>query len=239
MDKADHHPRHRLARYARLGVRTHIAALLALIVVLIALGMLWRDAIRYGWLSVSTLEAGAQWARNQHFAPLLVVAAYVVAGVFFLPFTPLVIVTGAVFGPLWGSVYAIAGALASALASYGCGKAVGSDLITRFGGERARHLIQQLQRRGFYAILFVRVVPVAPFSVINVVAGASGIRVRDFALGTLLGMVPGVVITVVLSDSIADIVTRPSASSVAMVVLGVVVLLLVGVAVRRWMKRRP
>lgn len=238
MDPADLHARHRLARYVRLGLRARVAALLALIVVLVALGLLWREADRAGWFEVSMLESGARWIRNQPAAPALVVLVYIVAGVLFLPFTPLVVVTGAVFGPWWGSLYAIVGAVASALASYACGKTVGRELIVRFGGVRARRLVRRLRRRGLYAILFVRVVPVAPFSVINVVAGASGVRVRDFALGTLVGMAPGLVLTVVLSDRVTAAVARPSAGSMVTAAVCIVAVLAVGIALRRRAGRR-
>jgi uncharacterized membrane protein YdjX (TVP38/TMEM64 family) len=64
----------------------------------------------------------------------------------------------------------------------------------------------------------LRVVPVAPFTVVNLVAGASHIRFRDFALGTLLGMIPGTLALVVLSDQVVAALRSPDAAHIALLV---------------------
>jgi phospholipase D1/2 len=59
------------------------------------------------------------------------------------------------------------------------------------------------------AIAVVRLLPIAPFSIVNAVAGASRIRLREFLLGTLLGMLPGITATVIFVDRVAAAVTDP------------------------------
>jgi uncharacterized membrane protein YdjX (TVP38/TMEM64 family) len=76
--------------------------------------------------------------------------------------------------------------------------------------------------------MVVRVLPVAPFIVVNVVAGASHIGLRDFLLGTLFGMTPGIVLTVTFAHHLAEAARRPTAGTIAVLVL--VGLILIGSA---------
>jgi phospholipase D1/2 len=63
----------------------------------------------------------------------------------------------------------------------------------------------------------IRLLPVAPFSIVNAVIGASHIRLRDFLLGTALGMAPGVAVTVIFVDRVTAAVTDPGFGTFAMV----------------------
>ncbi|MHB1188900.1 VTT domain-containing protein [Thiobacillus sp.] len=69
---------------------------------------------------------------------------------------------------------------------------------------------------GVFAVLVVRVIPVAPFTVVNMVAGASHISFRDYMLGTLLGMTPVILAVTLFADRIAAVLRDPSPSTLAM-----------------------
>jgi uncharacterized membrane protein YdjX (TVP38/TMEM64 family) len=83
----------------------------------------------------------------------------------------------------------------------------------------------------------VRLFPVAPFTVVNMVAGTSHIRLRDFTFGTLLGMVPGVLAITVFERSLEQAVAEPATGN--FLLLGAVLVAVVGLAwgVRRWLSR--
>jgi uncharacterized membrane protein YdjX (TVP38/TMEM64 family) len=61
----------------------------------------------------------------------------------------------------------------------------------------------------------VRLLPLAPFSIVNAVAGASHIGWRDFLLGTLLGMAPGIVLTAAFIDRVVAVVRDPGLDTAA------------------------
>lgn len=65
----------------------------------------------------------------------------------------------------------------------------------------------------------MHVVPVAPFTIVNVVAGASHIGWRDFIIGTALGMLPGIIATVVFVDRLIDAVRHPGPKTIALLAL--------------------
>ena len=84
------------------------------------------------------------------------------------------------------------------------------------------------------AIAIIRLLPVAPFSVVNAVIGASHIRFKDFLIGTAIGMAPGIAITVIFVDRITAAVTDPGPRTYA--ALAALAALLIGVAV--YVRRR-
>jgi uncharacterized membrane protein YdjX (TVP38/TMEM64 family) len=77
-------------------------------------------------------------------------------------------------------------------------------------------LRRQISRHGFLSVLTVRIFPVAPFTVVNMVAGACQIHVRDFFLGTLLGMAPGIFALVVLEAQLDRALRDPTIEGFAL-----------------------
>jgi SNARE associated Golgi protein len=83
-------------------------------------------------------------------------------------------------------------------------------------------------------VLTVRVLPVAPFTIVNIVAGASHIRVRDFALGTLLGMPPGILLMTLFGGQLKDTILDPRLENLV-VLMVLIALIVVGTI---WASRR-
>ncbi|MFL6714916.1 MAG: VTT domain-containing protein [Burkholderiaceae bacterium] len=205
--------------------------MIGLAILALALGLLalaWRATPLGDVVNLANLVAAARALEAMPFTPLIAVAAFALAGALMVPVTLLIAVTGIVFGPAYGALYAIAGSTLSAALSYGLGWWAGRDTVRRLLGARVHRLSRRIARRGILAVTVVRVLPVAPFVVVNVVAGASHIRLRDFLIGTVLGMAPGIVLTVTFVHQLAEAVRRPSLGAVA--VLAVVALLLIATA---------
>jgi len=74
--------------------------------------------------------------------------------------------------------------------------------------------------------------------VVNVVAGASHIRLRDFLIGTVLGMAPGIVLTVTFVHHLAEAARRPTAGTIAVLVLMGVVLIASALGLQKLFARR-
>ncbi len=217
----------------RADVRNRMAGLLALVIGLAGLAFAWRYTSLGAWVQFDDLVRYAAWMDAQPLAPVMVALAYLLGGLLVFPVTVLIAVTTLVFGPLEGSLYALGGALASAATVYALGRRLGRDTVRRLAGKSLNELSRRLARRGLLAILLVRLVPVAPFSVINAVAGASHIGWRDFLLGTTLGLAPGIVMTAAFVDRAVAAVRDPGPTTFGL--LGLVALLVVGAA---WLIRR-
>jgi uncharacterized membrane protein YdjX (TVP38/TMEM64 family) len=123
--------------------------------------------------------------RHAWYALPVVMLAFIVLAI--VPVVLLIAATGVVFGPILGPLYAMAGCLASGSVWFAIGRWMGRRRVERIGGERVARLSRTIQRNGTLAVFLVRKVP-APFTLSNIVVGASSVGYRDFIIGTLLGM---------------------------------------------------
>lgn len=215
----------------------HAVKALVLIAVVAGLAAVWRWTPLGDLIDLEALRAMAAWIHQQPLAPLLVAAAYVLGSLVALPVTLISIATVVVFGAWLGFLYALAGSWLSAMAVFSLGRWLGRDLVRRLAGSLLNRLSRKLSASGLLAVITVRIVPVAPFSVVNLIAGVSEIRWGDFALGTLLGMLPGVVAIVVLADRIAESLRHPDLTHVTILMAAIALIGLALAALRRWVKR--
>jgi uncharacterized membrane protein YdjX (TVP38/TMEM64 family) len=212
-------------------------SILALAAVLVALTLAWR----YTPLSeLVTPDAVIEWTHafaGTWWAPLLILAAYTPASVIMFP-RPLITLAAVVaFGPWLGFAYAMGGILLAALAGYYAGQLFDRDTVRRIAGRKLNRLTRALRERGLLAITAVRLVPLAPFVVESIVAGAIRIKVRHLVVGTFLGMLPGVLTATVFGDQLEAALHDPSQINYWLVG-GVVALLAVATfLVRRWFVR--
>lgn len=217
----------------RRNLKARAAGVLLMVVLLAALALAWRLTPLGQWLNFDQLVGYAEQLDGQPLAPLAVVVAFVVGGLIVVPVTLLIAVTAIVFGPVQGALYSFLGATLSATVVYALGRKLGRDAVRRLAGHRLNELSRRLARRGLLAVTLVRIVPIAPFSMINIVAGASHIGWRDFLLGTMIGLSPGILVTSAFVDRAVAAMRHPGPVTFAL--LGGVVALIVGVT---WFVRR-
>ena len=194
--------------------RTHVGRRVFLgYTALLMLGLLaaaWRWSPLSDWMNVNDLVDAVRAFGHGPTGVLVLLGGFLVSGFLAVPITALIVVTILAFGPLVGAPSALAGALLSALTIFCLGRALGRYRVQRFAGPRVAHLSRRIAQRGFWAILIVRVLPIAPFSMVNLVAGATTLSLRDFLLGTALGMSPGIVLMSAFVDRLAEALRNPS-----------------------------
>lgn len=208
--------------------------------ILLAVGGLaaaWRWTPLSELLNIQSLAQSAQWLKSAPGTPLWVLVIYLLASLVAAPITVLVVATILVFGPALGFAYALAGALLAAAFDFWLGHALGRPAIRRLAGPRLNAISRRLGENGLLAVLAVRVIPVAPFTVVNLVAGASRIRFHDFLLGTLLGLMPGLLALTVFSGRILSVVQDPSLISLTLLAAALAAIGAGAYALRRWLKR--
>lgn len=220
----------------RAGLR--IAGVTALVLAVAALAAAWRWGPLQQWLSIDTMAAAVSAVQGEPSAPLWVLGVYVLASLAAMPITVLIVATALVFGPAAGFAYALTGSLLASGVTFALGRTLGRDTVRRLAGARLNELSRRLGNGGVLAVLVLRLVPVAPFTLINLVAGATHLRARDFLLGTALGMIPGILAVTVFSDRLAVALWHPSALTLGLLA-GAVVLIAAGAfAIYRWLARR-
>ncbi|MBU9615475.1 VTT domain-containing protein [Burkholderia multivorans] len=210
----------------------------AIVLLIAALALTWRFSPLGERLNVASLAHAAAGMSRLPAAPVLLLLGYVIAATLAVPITLLIAATGLVFGAWPGFAYAGAGTLMAAVATYGLGRWLGRDAVRRLAGARANRLSEHLGKRGVVAMTVLRLLPIAPFTVVNLVAGASHIGLRDFVIGTTIGMLPGIVLTVVFANQLLAAFSHPGPSAFAW--LAAIGIALVGVSallvrmLRRW-----
>ena len=163
---------------------------------------------------------------------------FVCAGALAFPVNILILAAAAAFGPWWGALYSALGALASALVMYGAGARFGHQPLRRWLGDRWRRALDAVQARGIVAVVGLRLVPVAPFSLVNLAAGASGIRLADFVLGTVIGMAPGLGLLAAMGDQVAQLLAHPSGYQLGVLALCAVLWIALAFAAQALLSRR-
>lgn len=212
---ADHVlPKEQQAHAGHRGLR-----LALMLLSLVTLAALWRWTPLSELADTGTLQNAISRIQHIPLAPLMVLGGFVLGGLIAFPVTVLIIVTGALFGPLFGFIYALLGSILSAMLTYGLGSMLGREAIRRLSGSHVNRLSQRLADRGVLAIITVRIIPVAPFTIINMVAGASHIRFQDYMIGTTIGMIPGTLVLTTFIDQLWEAVQQPNWVSFSLVVI--------------------
>lgn len=209
-----------------------------LVIAVLVMAAIWRWTPLADWLDIEKAKAAANWIRDSRFTPVLVLIVYAIGGLTAVPITLIIIATVSVFGPWAGAAYALIGSEIAALLAFGAGYAIGRDTVRHIAGSRVNSLSRKLSERGVLTIITLRIVPVAPFTVINIIAGISEIRFRDFAIGNFIGLIPSVMAISLLADRIIASLRNPSAASV-LVLVAVIALIVISLAgLRYWIYRK-
>ena len=121
-----------------------------------------------------------------------------------LPASIMTIAGGLAFGPLWGTLAALCGATTRACGQFVIARALGREAVAKLLKGKAASLDAKIGANGFQTVLLIRLIPNFPFDVQNYALGFSRVRFLPFAIGTLLGMIPGSFAFVYLGYSLTD-----------------------------------
>ncbi|MFD3747828.1 TVP38/TMEM64 family protein [Nocardia sp. NPDC058633] len=160
--------------------------------------------------------------------PLVFFLFYAVVAVAPVPRTVLTVSSGVLFGPILGSVLAMAATAVSATVALLGVRALGRDRVAEHLTHPAvRAVDDRLARRGWLAVAALRLIPLAPFSIVNYCCGLSSVRVAPYLVATVAGSAPGTISTVVLAGSLAGdshpIAITVSALCVSIGLIGLIV----------------
>lgn len=191
---------------------------LALLAALL-LGALWRWSPLHQWLKLSTLLTAADYIRESSLTVPIVLGIYLLGSCLMVPINLLVLATAISFGSISGFFLALGGSLIGGLASYLLGRWLGRDAVQRLAGKKINQLSRKLARRGWLTISLVRVVPIAPFTIVNMVAGASHISARSFIIGTAVGMCPGILAIMIFEEGLERALRNPDWGTLGLALL--------------------
>lgn len=195
------------------------------LVVLVTAGVLY--ALTTGVPQVDDLRSwvtAAGWA-----GPVLYALLYAALTLTPVPASLLGVAGGVLFGLPVGLAVVLSGAMAGAVAGFVGARHLGRGAVLWLGGRRLARLDDLLRRRGLPAVLAARLVPLVPFTTLNVACGLTAVGRRDYVVGTAVGILPATTAYV----TIGTYGTNPGSTPFLVAVGGLVVLAACGVLAAR------
>jgi uncharacterized membrane protein YdjX (TVP38/TMEM64 family) len=207
---------------------------IAVLVLLFGLSAAWQWTPLAEQIDIRRVTAWAFSLRDNPARGLIILSAYVIGSLLLVPITVLIIATALVFGPLQGSLYSLAGCFLGAGATYALGYFLGRDFIRQITGPKWQQVERQIGQTGILAVATLRLLPVAPFTIVNIIAGAFQVPIRDYIIGSLLGLAPGILAINLFAYQVASAIRNPGVGSFV-VVAGFVLLSVWGIL---WLRRK-
>ena len=182
----------------------------------VAIGMM----LLLGALAVAFVAAGPllglkeesaveHWiAAGKSLGPLAILAvalAFCVLALLGAPQFLLVAGTAAMFGPVAGFAYSFVGNGLACLLGFGIGKGLGAGALNRIGGPKLERFMARLAEHQILTCALIRLVPTAPFMIVNLALGATSIRLRAFIIGTALGSAPKIALLAWAGHTVREI----------------------------------
>jgi len=134
-------------------------------------------------------------------APLVFIGLYIFASILFLPGSILTLLAGLIFGIWKGTLYVTIGANLGALAAFLIARYFGRGAVEGFLQGRMGRLDEKIKAGGFTVVLWLRLVPIFPYNLLNYAFGLTNVRLKNYLLGNLLGMFPGIFVYVSLGNA--------------------------------------
>lgn len=222
----------------KTDIRRQAWRLFALTLGAVVLALLWRGSPLQQYLTLDNLLAAADALRENVLSIPIVLVIFVVGSCLMVPVNLLILATALSFGSVKGFALALMGSLLGGLVSYLLGRWLGREVVRKLAGDKLNRLSRKLARRGWLAVAVLRMVPIAPFTLVNMAAGVSHISTRSFLVGTAIGLCPGILAIMVFEEGLERVLRNPGWETVllALIALGCAgLVLLVG---QRWLRQQ-
>jgi len=223
--------------------RRRLSRLLPLAVLLAGLVFVFAS----GWdryLSLQALQAHRDWLVGQvadHPArsALAFVGAYAAVAAFSIPGgAALTLQGGFLFGTWLATAYAVLGATLGATALFLAARTVLGDLLAAKAGDAIQRMRGGFQENALSYLLFLRLIPVFPFWLVNLVPALLGVPLGTYLLATVLGIVPGTFVYASVGNGLEALVAAGAGAILAPEVIapigGLAVLSLLPAIYKTW-----
>jgi uncharacterized membrane protein YdjX (TVP38/TMEM64 family) len=183
--------------------------IIALVGIVIIALFFYLDVQRF--LTLAALKANRQLLLDYHTSHKLAMVAgfmaiYIIQTALSLPGAAIMsLASGAIFGSIMGTIYANIAATIGATLAFLVTRYLLRDVVLNKFGSKLEGMNRELETQGFSYLLFLRLVPVFPFFLINLAAGLTRLPLRTFFIGTMLGIIPGGFVYVNAGASLATI----------------------------------
>jgi uncharacterized membrane protein YdjX (TVP38/TMEM64 family) len=192
------------------------------------------------FLPVDAGTQAAAWLAAAHdsaLAPPIAILTYALGASIGAPQIALITATVLVFGPWAGLLYCWTGKMIACSIGFALGRRFGAGWVRRHASPAVSDFMDRIAQRGFAVSALIRLVPTIPSVMVNIAAGATPIRYRDFIAGAALGSAPKMALYAFGGHAAMQAVHENSAW--AWLALAAIVALWAGLAFvgRRWLAK--
>ena len=152
----------------------------------------------------------ADWVQNSGFLAFIVyMVVYAVATAFSLPAGAIITIAGGfLFGPWLGGCLTVIGATIGATVLFLAARYAFADLLRQRAGAAIKKMEAGFQENALSYMLFLRLIPVFPFFIVNLVPAFLGVGVGTYVIGTFVGIIPGSLVYASLGDGFSAILEK-------------------------------
>lgn len=204
------------------------------------------------YLSFEVLAANRDWLKAQvaaHMVPSVAAFMLVYAVVTALSIpggAVLTILGGFLFGTWLGGAFAVIGATLGAVAVFLAARTALADLLRRKAGGAIRRMREGFNENALNYLLVLRLIPIFPFWLVNLVPALVGVPLGVYVLGTVLGIVPGTLVYASLGNGVGEILAAGERPDLGIIfrpeilgpIVGLAILALLPVGYKKWRQRR-
>lgn len=158
-------------------------------------------------------------------APIAFIILYSFATVF-IPSTPIMAISGVLFGFKYGLIYTVIGGMISSIAVFGISRILGRSfsekILKNDKLKKVGEYNDKIENHGIWTLIVLRIMPIMPFNVLNLIMGISKIKFRDYFVGTLLGLAPSNVAAVYFGSLIFTAAAQRLSFALSAIVLAII-----------------
>ena len=213
------------------------AKYIGLLFIALSAALAWVYTPLSDYTDAEKLSELLQGLRQNPFALIWIIGLYVVAALMFFPVTVLSGTVILLYGGILGFIYATIGAVAGACVGFAVGHWIGLEKLEK-NLPHVNKTVDSVRESGVIGMTIIRMVPIAPFSIVNMVLGAISVPITSFILGTILGMAPGKIVLALFGDTLLSLFTEPTLKKSMIAVIGLIIWIaivwLCNVIVKRW-----
>jgi uncharacterized membrane protein YdjX (TVP38/TMEM64 family) len=134
----------------------------------------------------------------------------------------------------YGVAYSFAGSFLAAAVTYAVGYLLGRDFVRQITGPKWERVERDIGQTGIVAVTTLRLLPIAPFTIVNMISGAFQVPIRDYIVGSILGLAPGIVVINLFAHQVERSIRNPGPASF-FVLAALVVISALGIL---WIRRK-
>jgi uncharacterized membrane protein YdjX (TVP38/TMEM64 family) len=201
------------AGHSKFPLRRLVPLIIVIAASAAVFAMGWQRQLSFEWLVRHHEALRAFIAAHEVSALVAYVALYIAAAALSIPVGVFLTMTaGILFGAVLGGAASVVGATIGAICIFLIAKSAVGDYLVRRAGPLAQKLAQGFRADAFSYLLFLRLVPIFPFWIVNLVPALVGVKLATFAAATALGVIPATFVFAFVGQGLDSVIAAQQAA---------------------------